>query len=372
MNSLERFKPVAIAIGLSFSITACGGGGSGSGSNNSLRQLFVQPIQVCDDNGLNCADIQFYEDITDKIWGQAGIDVTFLTPNRLNDSTYLSIAPNPDTTFPFTNYEFYQLSFTGGPGAFGRHPDSGTDTGPINMWFVDQIESTIGLVFGTAWVGSNGILISDDTFSFNSGLGRIDTIAHEIGHNLGLQHRTFGAGNANNLMTAGTVRNSPSSITDITPDGANLDQLTQDQIDEARTSGFLEGASSSSNNNPGLIEPDQASQPADPTPDPDPTLAAAPPPDTWIASQLPASNPNSVTPTPGIAPSPKLINNWTSKDVSSGNGGESDSPFQFQPLTGPAHFSKSVKPVNIPEPFISPLIWLGIAASGLFCRRRRC
>ena len=124
MDNPLNFKPMAIAIGLSFSITACGGGGGGSGSGSFLKQLFVQPIQVCDDNGFNCADMQFYEDITDKIWAQAGIDITFLTPNRLNNSTYLSIAPNPDTVFPFTNYEFYQLSFTGGSGAFGRHPDS--------------------------------------------------------------------------------------------------------------------------------------------------------------------------------------------------------------------------------------------------------
>lgn len=337
------FKPLAIAIGLSFSITACGGGGGGSDSSSFLRQLFVQPIQVCDDNGVNCADMQFYEDITDKIWAQAGIDITFLTPNRLNSSTYLSIAPNPDTAFPFTNYEFYQLSFTGGPGAFGRHPDSGTERGPINIWFVDQIESTSGLVLGTAWVGSNGVLISDETFSFNSGLGRIDTIAHEIGHNLGLRHRTFGAGGSNNLMTTGTVRNIPGSIDDITPDGANLDQLTQSQIDEARASGFLEDSDGSSTEDPGVIEPsfDQVSDP------PVPAL------DDWIAT------------------SPKPADQELSDHASSDGGYKPPALKTSASFVAPLKFTDLAKPANVSEPLISPLIWLGLAASGLVYRRRQ-
>ena len=335
MDNPEFFKPLAIAIGLSFGVTACGGGGSGSGSG--IRELFVQPIQVCDDNGNNCADMQFYENITDKIWAQAGIDISFLNPTRLNSSTYLSIAPNPDTSFPFTNYEFYQLSFTGGPGAFGRHPDSSPDTGPLNMWFVDQIESASGIVFGTAWVGSNGVLISDETFSFNGGLGRIDTIAHEIGHNLGLRHRSFGAGGSNNLMTTGTVRNVPSSIEDITPDGANLAQLNQSQIDEARTSGLLEETNNPSTEIPGLIEPDQDAH------SPDPTL------DHWLATSS--------------EPDKHFL--FTAAADSSGALALPAASTQLVAATG------SDEPVNIPEPFISPLGWLGLAASGLFCGRSR-
>ena len=338
MHPPEIFKPLAIAVGLSFCLAACGGG---SGSSSGNRQLFVQPIQVCDDNGDNCADIEFYEDITDKIWAQAGIDISFLSPTRLNNSTYLSIAPNPDPFFPFTNYEFYQLSFTGGPGAFGRHPDSDPDTGPLNMWFVDQIESTSGIVFGTAWVGSNGVLISDETFSFNSGLGRIDTIAHEIGHNLGLSHRSLGAGGSNNLMTAGTSRNVPSSIEDVTPDGANLDQLTQSQIDEARTSSLLEEIDSPSTEILGLIEPNHADHP------PDPAL------DNWIAT---SSEPANTVP---------------SKEVSSGAESAFASPAASAKPTGPFKLSDHDKPVNIPEPSISPLLWLGLVVSGLLGRRCR-
>lgn len=334
------FKPLTVLIGLSAFLTACGGGSGGSGSSSFTRQLFVQPIQVCDDNGVNCADIQFYEEITDKIWAQAGIDISFLTPNRLNSSTYLSIAPNPDASFPFTNYEFYQLSFTGGPGAFGRHPDSGSNTGPLNMWFVDQIESASGIVFGTAWIGSNGVLISDETFAFNGGIGRLDTIAHEIGHNLGLRHSDFGAGGSNNLMTTGTVRNIPSSIEDVTPDGANLAQLTQSQIDQARTSGLLEETTSSSTEIPGLIEPDPANHP------PDPAL------DNWIAA------------------SPEPVNQLLSNNIFSNRGSTSAPSSAAAKFTVPFKLSTPTKSVNVPEPLTSPLIWLGLTAAGLFCCRR--
>ena len=156
-------------------------------------------------------------------------------------------------------------------------------------------------------------------------------------------------------MTTGTVRNIPSSIDDITPDGADLDQLTQSQIDVARTSGFLEDTPGAPIENPGLIEPDQVSQPPDPDPDPDNRIApqlADPPPNNWIAA-LPEST-------------DKLLPN----DASSGGGSESASPFEFSKLRGAAARSKPVNPVNVPEPFISPLIWLGLAAAGMFYRRR--
>ena len=231
-------------VGITFLITACGGGGAASDDSSSpatpvslsqsdMLVLEVQPIQVCDDTGFICAQAEFFEAITDKIWSQANIDVEFLPLNQLNDSTYLTTDED----------EFLDLSFSGNPGDFGRHPDSTETSGPINLWFVDVIETTTGLIqYGNAWIGLNGILISDDILDFNNGLGRIDVIAHELGHNLGLRHSTFGAGPAENLMSSGRVRTVPESIDDIFPDGEGLSTLTSEQIDVARTSGFLTDA----------------------------------------------------------------------------------------------------------------------------------
>lgn len=194
--------------------------------------LEIQPIQVCNDGGLVCAQVELFETIADKIWDQADIEITFLPLNQLNDSTYLTTDDD----------EFFDLSFTGSAGSFGRHPDSTRTQGPINLWFVDVIQSSNGLQqFGNAWVGFNGVLISDDILDFNNGIGRLDVIAHEIGHNLGLRHSTFGAGAANNLMSSGGVRTVPDSIDDIFPDGDKLSQLTPAQIAKVQESDLLKG-----------------------------------------------------------------------------------------------------------------------------------
>ncbi|MFH7241550.1 MAG: zinc-dependent metalloprotease family protein [Spirulina sp.] len=221
-----------IAVGFSLTLTACGGGGSDSGSAPPTRFLSVQPIQVCDDFGLICAELALFEEATRKLWAQANVVIDFLTPNRLNDSRFLTIDDQQ---------EFSELSFGGGSGAFGRHPLSTRTTGPLNLWFVDRIfaydndTETLGL----GWIDLNGVVVSDNLLGFNNGLDRIDTVGHEIGHNLGLTHGNFGAGGANNLMTDGLSRRSPLSIAEITPDGANLGQLTQAQIDFVRQSPLL-------------------------------------------------------------------------------------------------------------------------------------
>ncbi|MEL6815107.1 MAG: reprolysin-like metallopeptidase, partial [Cyanobacteria bacterium J06598_3] len=82
---------------------------------------------------------------------------------------------------------------------------------------------------------------------FNNGRGRADTIAHEIGHNLGLRHATFGAGAPNNLLTDGDDRNIPTSVADVGADGAGLSRLTDAQIKEILNSPFV------NRGNPGVL-----------------------------------------------------------------------------------------------------------------------
>ncbi|MGB7087907.1 MAG: zinc-dependent metalloprotease family protein, partial [Phormidesmis sp.] len=220
----SRSKSLPLLVGAALALGGCAEGGAQSVQSiafGEADELFVQPIRVCDDNGKSCADVNLFEDITRKILEQAQLKVSFLPTNQLNASRFLRIEDARNRNSP--DYEFYELTRTGGAGAFGRHPDSTRDSGPINVWFVDEIEAINGFTqFGVAWVGSNGVLVSQDSLDFNGGVGRTDTVAHEISHNLGLRHATLGAGSPKNLATDGDDRLIPSLLSDIGIDGAGL------------------------------------------------------------------------------------------------------------------------------------------------------
>ena len=183
-------------------------------------QLVIQPIQVCNNDGSNCSNsgLELFEAVGDKIWSQAGIDLHFLSFQTLNSTALNTL--NMDTEFG------------------GAAPGN-----VIRLLFVDTITDCGGPgggIFGCGYIDANGLAVADNVFAFNGGIGRLDTIAHELGHNLGLGHNNFGAGGALNLMTSGAVRTIPGSINDVTPDGAGTDQLTAQQIAEARSSSLLQ------------------------------------------------------------------------------------------------------------------------------------
>lgn len=201
-------------------------------------QVFIQPVQVCMDDATGCAQVGFFEDETDKIWAQADLDMQFLPTLQLNETDFLSISLGAN--------EHVDLYVAGN--AIAGDPAT---TMAINMYFVDDITNgpgtTYGLgcgaaVFATFCGNETGVIIADEVFTFNGGVGRLDTIAHEVGHVLGLTHDGFGAGGGENLMTAGSSRIVPSTIDDIAPDGANLDQLTLAQLDEALSSAYVKSA----------------------------------------------------------------------------------------------------------------------------------
>lgn len=188
------------------------------------QQLVVTVIRVCDDAGANCASTgpagnAYFEAETDKIWAQAGIDVSFVSAADLWSTSLLN-------------------------GSSGIDAITGGLAGPGTTMY---LMNTIAGVYGNAWGNAGGLAIAmDSVMSFNGGIGRLDTIAHELGHNLGLY---FGAGssgghdnsNPNFLIASGGIRNVPTSLGDICPDGGAACRalLSADHIATAMNSHLL-------------------------------------------------------------------------------------------------------------------------------------
>lgn len=201
----------------------------------SAATVTIQPIQICQDDGTSCANSgqTLFEAEGDKIWAQAGIDLVFLAWAQYNETDFLNLSVDSDND-GFTE--------SGEDEAFNLFDDPTTYSGSssatvINMWFANQLDGS-STFYGVA-VGGIIAIGWDAVAAFNGGVGRLDTIAHEIGHILGLPH--FGPASANNLMTTGGSRSIPGSINDIFPDGADLDQLTADQIETVLGSDLVVG-----------------------------------------------------------------------------------------------------------------------------------
>jgi hypothetical protein len=183
-----------------------------------LLSVSIRPIQVCDDAGLNCANptLNLFSGETSKIWAQADITVNWLGWQTVNSSSRL----NEDAFNDLGNLAPNNI---------------------VDLWFVNDLTDCGGPVSGTLFgCGTSGgwFALTKAVFDY-SAVGRLDTLAHELGHVLGLGHSDFGAGSSDNLMTAGSSRDIPQLLGDINPDGLKLDKLTADQVDQARNSAYL-------------------------------------------------------------------------------------------------------------------------------------
>jgi hypothetical protein len=184
-----------------------------SPSSADAAMITVQPIRVCDNGGSACANAsgQLYEAYTDKIWAQAGIDVLFLPWVVLDNSSYLSVGSESlGNLFLLANY-----------------------ANTISMFFVHEIASCASATaaYGCSELGGDDIAIADLIFSEN----RVDTIAHEIGHNLGLSHCNSSGCGSDSLEYSGG-RKIPTSLNDVAPDGKRWDKLSDAEIAKALAS----------------------------------------------------------------------------------------------------------------------------------------
>jgi hypothetical protein len=234
--------PGPIRWWFSFFATAFLASGGAHAAVPVTNYLVVQPIDVCGTTGpsspTGCAPfntsskspnpstatlttpIGFVDpttniNITRAIWLQAGIDVSFLPMLEYNNSTYQSIDVYQDsTTGQLGSNAFKQLTTSPGPAAASGCvsnclvPIYSTSTytypyanaNAIPMFFINSIipkSPLTGTYYGFGWVNGVGLALSAATISFSQFVpSHFDTLAHEIGHNLGLDHCTYGAGAA--------------------------------------------------------------------------------------------------------------------------------------------------------------------------------
>jgi Metallo-peptidase family M12B Reprolysin-like len=190
------------------------------------REVVVQLIQAFESNGTNPATVLgnaaqrlSIELALDQIWAQAGINVTLLATVTPYNSSFALDANDSGGTRPFgdLNTIFVQASSAGV-----------LNTGNvINTIFVNHVPGFPVLgensAAGLAAVSGNRIAMytGDNLLGFQNGLDIIASVfAHEIGHNLGLNHTADGIAN---LMS---------------PNGSSQ-QLDASQIAAARSSGLL-------------------------------------------------------------------------------------------------------------------------------------
>lgn len=232
-------QPIDVCAGAAGTTTGC------APINNSNQNYATAP-----QGAVGFIDQATKINITDAIWAQAGISVTFEPavqyPNAGNFET-IQVASCAVNGTDCMSPQFQALSQQ--PGIAGNPPPTLPPTPPlstnpttINMFFINQLQppsSQPGTLYGLSWIGNNGVAISSNTLL---GFGpRVDTLAHEIGHDLDLDHATFGAGAANNLMTAGNVRTEPTGTANALAQltAGTADQLLSAQQAQTLLSGFL-------------------------------------------------------------------------------------------------------------------------------------
>ena len=208
------------------------------------KTVDISVYQLCDDAGLNCAATgpagnEFFADSTNKIWAQAGISVTFSFIAQIFSSAFLDLDDTPGDDCDALH------------SAYGTY---GPSTSSIDMFLINDFAGA----YGVGWSGLGGLVMSMssimdyDCEGVSLGCtGRIDTLAHELGHNFGLvslsDPDSTGPGSGDEghstpvdqLMNGGGTRSVPVTLDDINPDGLGLSKLSDYQIAMARSSSLL-------------------------------------------------------------------------------------------------------------------------------------
>ncbi len=191
----------------------------------SAERIFVQPIIAANTDGSNVAEFfgnaSQQADIMDRIdaiFAQANVDVEFLPARRWNN-TSVNVGSGSGTR---SQSDLGTIVRGGDAAGFGSR-----DPRVVDIYFVERVPAfgdvAENVANGLAFVGASGIAMQTGDLLVNSSSGRAvvaRVAAHEIAHNLGLEHTE----NSGNLLS------SNSRATQLTPSQIEIilaSQITQ-------------------------------------------------------------------------------------------------------------------------------------------------
>jgi hypothetical protein len=203
-------------------IDVCAAGGTGCAPFNTLK---TTPGAATVLTPIGFVDSTTNINVTRADWLQAGIDVTFLpikqytSPANIDPWRASDTSP-PNTPYTQTDYRTLHvvsvtcagppvatnltspdfqtvtmMSVCGAPSTANPPPLPSpapplhTDSKVIDVFFVNDILEAGARLAGFSWINRNGIAVAKDAFSTLA--PRFDTLSHEIGHALNLDHTTF-------------------------------------------------------------------------------------------------------------------------------------------------------------------------------------